>query len=142
MDGGAERAAQPTSAMTRFPQTLFLKLPVLLNSAFQAMCAFSADLNFRLPARHTGSEATSYAALCLPLRRAGKSPSTGLCLFVLLNKEVLTLKGLMQLTSPRAEPSVTVFFENQHRMRDRPVKAPPPFILQASAAFVAVNQLY
>lgn len=75
----AERAAQPTSAMTRFPQMLFLKLPLLLNSAFQAMCAFSADLNFRLAARHTGREATSYAALCpFPLQRAGKSQSTGL----------------------------------------------------------------
>lgn len=36
------------------------KQPLLLNSAFQRMCAYSADLNFRLPARHT--RPTSYAA--------------------------------------------------------------------------------
>lgn len=48
-------SARPTSFLTppNHPQTLPPKLPLLLNSAFQRMCAYSADLNLRLPARHT-----------------------------------------------------------------------------------------
>lgn len=126
-EAAAERAAQPTSAMTLFPQTLFLKLPLLLNSAYQAMCAFSADLDFRLLARHTEKP-----RLTLPWVPSLYSVQESLkvldCLFPAQQGRP-DLGRLRELTFPPEQNPLSVLFENQHRIRARPVKVHPPSLV-------------
>lgn len=58
----------------------------------------------------------------------------------LLNKEGLTLGAYV----PPEQNPLSVFFENRHRIRARPVKSAPPSLvfLRASAAFAGVNRLH